>query len=381
MKLLAAFVGCLLLLVILWDAFEAIVLPRRVSRRLRLTRLFYRFTWKGWSLAARRMKPGKKRNSYLGYYGPLSLLFLLGVWALGLIIGFAMLHWAEGSRLDTNQGTASFKTDLYMSGTTFFTLGLGDVVPRGPMARFLTVAEAGMGFGFLAMAISYFPMLYQAFSKREIDISLLDARAGSPPSAVELLRRYGHKQNLDALAQLLRDWEVWSAELLEGLLSYPVLGYFRSQHNNQSWLAALTTILDACSLIIVSCEGAPDWQARMTFAMARHAIVDLAQVYDAPPRPPNPERLSSSELRELHILLEQTAIPFCDVEGADKKLAHLRRNYESYVNSLADHFMVTLPSWRRAGEALDNWQTSAWEHTPARFEESESAEQNAEHSW
>jgi hypothetical protein len=328
------------------------------------------------------MRPGKRRQTYLGFYGPLSLLLLLAVWAFALIVGFAGLQWAAGSPLSTGNGTATFRTDLYMSGTNFFTLGLGDVTPRTPLARLLTVAEAGMGFGFLAMVIGYFPMLYQAFSRREVNISLLDARAGSPPSAVELLRRYGHKQSLDALTQLLRDWEFWSAELLESHLSYPVLAYFRSQHNNQSWLAALTTILDACAMMIVATEGAPAWQARLTFAMARHAVVDLAQVYDAPPRPPDPDRLPQGELSRLRSTLAQTGLPFCDVEASDKKLAALRRNYEPYVNSLAGHFMVTLPSWCRAAKALDNWQTTAWERTPATFDLSESAEeQNEEHSW
>ena len=107
-----------------------------------------------------------------------------------------------------------FATDLYMSGTTFFTLGLGDVSPGTPVARLVTVVEAGTGFGFLAIVISYLPVLYGAFSQREANISLLDARAGSPPSAGELLRRQGERQNAEALGQYLRDWETWSAQLI-----------------------------------------------------------------------------------------------------------------------------------------------------------------------
>ena len=135
-----------------------------------------------------------------------------------------------------------------------------------------------MGFGFLAIVISYLPTLYGAFSQRELNISLLDARAGSPPTAAELLRRHAHFANSDVLTQYLRDWEIWSAQLMESHLSYPVLCYFRSQHDNQSWLAAFTTVLDVSALIIAYGTGAAKWQAQLTFAISRHAVVDLAEV-------------------------------------------------------------------------------------------------------
>ncbi|MBI3328075.1 MAG: two pore domain potassium channel family protein [Nitrospinae bacterium] len=282
MQAIVAVVSCALLFVVLWDAFEGIVLPRRVTRRLRLTRLFYRYTWLPWSAAGRRMRPGKRRERYLSYYGPLSMLLLLSVWAASLIVGFAMLQWAFGSAMNAPEGAATFGTDLYVRGTTFFTLGLGDVVPRTPLARALTVVEAGTGFGVLALVIGYLPVLYQAFSQREVSISLLDARAGSPPSATELLRRHS-QGHMEELRQLLRDWERWAAEVLESHLSYPVLGYYRSQHDNQSWLAALTTILDASALVIVGIDAGPARQALLTFAMARHAVVDLAQIFNTPP--------------------------------------------------------------------------------------------------
>src|SRR5712664_313072 len=174
------------------------------------------------------------------------------MWAASLIIGFGMLHWASGSSLVVQGAGATFWDDLYMSGTTFFTLGLGDVVPRRSLARGLTVVEGGVGFGFLAAVVGYLPVLYQAFSRREVSITLLDARAGSPPSAGELLHR--HAGDLDVLDTLLRDWEHWAAEVLESHLSYPVLSFFRSQHDNQSWLGALTTILDASALFMTALE-------------------------------------------------------------------------------------------------------------------------------
>src|SRR5439155_6213822 len=193
-------------------------------------------------------------------------------------------HYGMGSHVQASDGVPStFITDLYVSGTNFFTLGLGDVIPLTWPARTLTVLQAGMGFAFLAIVIGYLPVIYQAFSRREVFISMLDARAGSPPTAIELLKRHAEGRTLDGLDGLLREWEHWSAELLESHLSYPVLAYFRSQHDNQSWLAALTTILDASSLIMAGLKGRSSSQAKLTFAMARHTVVDLCQVFNAEP--------------------------------------------------------------------------------------------------
>ncbi len=249
----AVLLAILLILVILWDAFETIVLSRRVSRKFRLTRLFYRLLWRPWRGAARLFPAGNRRENALMVFGPLSLILLLVAWAVGLVVAFALLHWGLGSRMASADGTQGFLVDLYMSGTTLFTLGLGDVTPRTTLARGLTVAESGMGFAFLAMVIGYLPMISQAFSRREVNISMLDARAGSPPTAAQLLRRHRCEESED-LRDLLREWERWSAELLESHVSFPVLSYFRSQHDNQSWVAALTTILD---------EKIPDRAARM----------------------------------------------------------------------------------------------------------------------
>src|SRR4029079_18882956 len=147
-----------------------------------------------------------------------------------------------------------------------------------PFGRFVSVVETANGLGLFAVVISYLPVLYQSFSRRETSISLLDARAGSPSSAVELIRRHCRNGESAELTKLLGEWERWSAELLESHLSYPVLCYFRSQHDNQSWLRAVTTVLDTCALVMVGLKDGPAWQARMTFAMTRHAVVDIAQV-------------------------------------------------------------------------------------------------------
>jgi len=359
--LLWAIVGVVLIGVVLLDAFETIVLPRRVARRLRLARLVLRPTWQLWSSPARRYwHSGERRETYLSFYGPFALLLLIGVWATGLMGGFALLLWGLGAQLATTGGDAGFGTALYGSGTTFFTLGLGDVLPHTALGRVLVVLEAGMGFAFLALIISYVPVLSQAFSQREVNVSLLDARAGSPPSAVALLRRYVGEDFKPALAQVLLEGERWSAELLESHLSYPILAYYRSQHEQQSWLAGLTTILDVAALILVGIDGAPSRPARLAFAMARHAAADLSHILGTRPQASNPGRLPAADLAQLRALLAEAGVPLREGPEADKTLTDLRQMYEPFVSALADRLLMPLPPWLPAPGAKDVWKVTAW---------------------
>jgi hypothetical protein len=356
-----------LIVAVLWDAFETIVLPRRVTRRARLTSLYYRIIWRPWRTLCLSIKTRKRREVLLSVFGPLSLLVLLALWAACLVLSFALLHWALGTRLNVAAGLHDFATYLYMSGVIFFTLGFGDVVPVMHLGRVLTVLEAGVGFGFLALIIGYLPVIYQGFSAREVNISLLDARAGTPPTAAELLRRHGRNRDMAALNELLKDWERWGAELMESHLSYPVLCYFRSQHDNQSWLAALVTILDACALVMVGVDGAPTWQAQLTFAMARHAVVDISQIFQAAPRADFADRLRAEDMRRLRASLAADSVPLRDGAEADARLAELRRMYEPYVLTLAEYLAMPLSPWINAKDVVDNWQTSAWESNPQRL--------------
>ena len=293
MAALIALGSIVLILIVLIDAFETMLLPRRVRRQFRFARMFYVYSWDPWAAMARQIRSDKRRNTLLSLFGPLSILVLIAIWAVAMIMGFALLHWAIGTPLGGQDGAVGLGTYAYFSGVTFFTLGYGDVTPVGPPGRFLAVVETGTGFGFLALVISYLPVLYQAFSRREIAISLLDARAGSPPTAGTLLGRLARFSDLERLDQFLGEWERWAAEVLESQISFPVLSYYRSQHDNQSWLAALTAILDTSALVVAAVPKKDRTQAWMAFAMGRHVVVDLAQAFHVPPVDPPTDRLRS----------------------------------------------------------------------------------------
>jgi hypothetical protein len=358
--------GCVIIGVVLLDAFETVVLPRRVTRHFKLTAWFYRRTWIPWKKIAGHIKTPARQQSFLGYFGPLSLIWLLAFWAATLIFGFALLQYGIGGHEQLSREPITFGRILYHSGQTFFTLGYGDILPTSSLARALSVLEAGMGFAFLGVVIGYLPVVYGSFSRREIQISMLDARAGSPPTATELLVRLAGSSENPAIEQIvldevLRDWERWAGELLESGLSYPVLSFFRSQHSNQSWLGTLMTMLDVTSLLITGIESIHPGQARLTFAMARHAAVDLAQVVNARYDPQAPDRLTDGQFDTLRETLAAAGLKLRNSDEARQKLARLRSMYEPYLHSTAKNLMVALPPWQHPAKLRDNWQAGPWD--------------------
>jgi Ion channel len=361
MHLWATIGGIALIFAILLDAFETIVLPRRVQRSFRLTAWFYRSTWVPWRRLAQHIRKPSRRENFLGYFGPLSLILLLGLWAVGLIFGFACVQYGLGEHLQLSGEKITFGKVIYHSGETFFTLGYGDITPNNAAARALAVLEAGMGFAFLGVVIGYLPVVYSAFATREIEISLLDARAGSPPSATEFVTRLGCCPEQLVLDGILRDWERWCAELLSTQISYPALVFFRSQHANQSWLGALTVMLDVTSLIMTGVDGIHPDQAKLTFAMARHAAVDLAQVVRAQYSPNDAERNTVEDLKRMREELARHGVTFYDGPDASERLAELRALYEPYVYALARRLFITLPPWVRPEYKKDNWQSGPWD--------------------
>ena len=352
--------GIACLLIALFDAFQTVILPRRATGRFRVTRLYLILTWWPWGHLAGRMRNPRKRETALSYYGPLSLILLIMVWAGGLVFGFALLYSSLRNPIhDPLQAQPGFLADLYISGTTAFTLGLGDLTPHSPWARLLVVLESGIGLGFLALVIGYFPVLYGAFSRREVNISLLDARAGSPPTAGELMRRHAFEGGSDALNLLLVEWERWSAELLESHISYPLLCYFRSQHSNQSWIAALTAVLDVCALMIAGVQDHAARQAQLTFAIARHAVVDIAQIFSLVPVTDMEDRLPPERFEVLYKMLCQSGIRVCRDGESMERLRKMRLLYEGYSVALGRYLRMPLPPWVADHPHKDNWLSVA----------------------
>ena len=372
MRTAALIAGLLLCLSVLVDAFQTIILPRRPVGHLRITRLFYIVTWAPWSFLARHIPNRKAREQLYSIYGPGSLLLLLVVWAGFLLFGYALLFYALGSPFTDPLGLAwhpdRLRTDLYVSGTTLFTLGLGDVVPRSIAARTIIIFECASGLGLVALVIGYVPVLYGAFSRREISVALLDGRAGSPPTSAELLRRHAFEGGQEALVVLLIEWERWAAEILESHISYPILCYYRSQHDNQSWLSALTAVLDTCALLISVVPGEATRQAQLTFAIARHALVDLGHVFHLEKMEArfrdNPQgrdrlttdRLSKDHFKQLCDAMSESGLRLCGDPDAAARLHALRALYEPHAQAISNYLGMALPAWIPEPRAKDQWK-------------------------
>jgi hypothetical protein len=362
MHLFASIGGIVFIFVILMDAFETVVLPRKIKRQFRITGFFYKRTWRFWTRFAAHIKSPNRREGFLGYYGPLSLLILLGFWAAGLIFGFACVQYGFGDHLSLGTEKITFGKIMYFSGETFFTLGYGDLTPNNGAARALAVMEAGMGFAFLGVVVGYLPVIYNSFTTRELEISLLDARAGSPPTAAEFLGRLGCCPDQKVLDDIFRDWERWCADLLSSHISYPVLLFFRSQHGNQSWVGALTVMLDVTSLVMTGVQNIHADQAKLTFAMARHAAVDLAQVVNSEYSPHDPERLTPAVGTRLKNELIFRGVSLTEQPDSSARLAELRAVYEPYLQALGRRLFMAVPPWVHPDRKKDNWQGGPWDN-------------------
>jgi len=349
----ALIAGILLLVLLLQDAFEVMLLPRRVQRRWRLVRFYFRGTWAVWSAAGRLRREGAGRERLLSIYGPASMAVLFAVWAGGLIVAFALIQWA----IQSGRHPTHFGDQLYMSGVTFFTLGYGDVVPTTGLSRLVAVLEAGAGFGLIAVVIGYLPVLYQLFSRREAHVIQLDARAGSPPTAATMLKRHAESDGLEKLDELLRAWEVWGAELLESHLSYPMLAYYRSQHDDQSWLGALLAIMDTCALILVGVEDIKPLQARMTFAMARQVVLEMARSLGvSADKAADTDRLTQADFAKMVTIFEEVGLRWNGGADSPETLAAVRATYEPLAQGLARYLLIPLPGWVADENSSDHWE-------------------------
>ena len=377
MQVAAILVGIFLLAIVLLDAFQTIILPRRPVGRFRITKLFFLATWYPWTAFAGVLPSRRSREQMYSAYGPLALLVLFIVWAVLLIMAYALIYL--GLKMPFNDPThpatafQMLRSCLYVSGTTLFTLGLGDVQPNSHIARTLIVLESGTGLGFVALVIGYVPVLYTAFSNREISVALLDARAGSPPSAGELLLRHNFSGGHEAMTALLSEWERWAAGMLETHISYPILCYYRSQHDNQSWLSAVTAILDTCALLITTVEGPSTRQAQLTFAIARHVLVDLGHVFHLEPKEQRyrdhpATRLEDEEFARLCSILSEANFSLCSSSDTRARLSAIRKLYEPHAQAMGDYLHLELPLWAprpdNGPKKADGWNTVAKLRSP-----------------
>lgn len=344
MRALAIVVGLLLITACLQDVFEAVLLPRRIDREWRFMLFFYRFGWRTWSFLAKRMAGGRRRESVIAIFGPFSIMLLFASWGLSLIIGFGLIQWALPPRYVPH---LSLGRQLDRSADAFFTLGTEDLVSRSQSSLVLTFLEAGTGFGYIALMVSYLPVLYSHFWQRDARLVQLDARAGTPATAGTVLFRYGTLAKSSDLELWLADWERWAADLVETHSAYPMLAFYRSQHENQSWLATLAVILDLTTLLLAIGPDEMLMPASGAFLSARKVLEEICTSLgvDSSREKSVAARVSAQDWMEVIEFLNTASWKGFERRIDSSSVAALVGSYEPRLQALSRYLLLPLPSF------------------------------------
>ena len=287
MEAIAFALGAFLLALALWDLFQTIVVPRRTPGWFRIGRYLVRGTWRGLK-PLRNGRPGRSYDRVLGLFAPAATVALLVAWLGTLILGYGLILFALRDEL--RPVPADLGTALYFAATSVLTLGYGDIVADGALARAVITFAAISGLGSVALVVTFLFSLYASYQRREVHVVMLQASAGAPPSAVALLETYAQLGIVERLPGLFRDWQAWAAEVLDSHVAYPLLGYFRSSHDNLSWISALGTVLDASSLVLTTIEGLPRGDAKLFKRMGTHLVEDISNLGFAAGQPTDLDR-------------------------------------------------------------------------------------------
>jgi hypothetical protein len=344
LNMLSMAAGIVLVVITLGDIFQVVVVPRSTGRRYRISFYVWRCTWRVWPALGWRIYPSdsERREEFLAIFAPFMLIVLLGVWVALLILGFALLSW--GLRAGLTPANASFGTMLYFAGTSLLTIGFGDVVGRTAGPRLVALLAGLAGLSLLSITTAYLFAIFGSFQRREMFVVTVGARAGAPPSGVDLLAIAGYSMTRDDLPALMIDAQRWSALVMESHLAYPVLAFFRSSHDDQSWIGTLGTLLDAATLLMTTVAGVKSGQARIMYNVGRHATRDLA-VYFQAGTDNKAVGIERSEFDHACDRLVAAGYQLQDRDEAWLRFSDLRATYASHLNELARLFEIPPISW------------------------------------
>lgn len=334
-------IGFSLVLAVVWDVFQTVVLPRPTPTRWRLAKNLTRYAYRFWRWRALRLSDSNRRERWLGIFGPSIVLVLLIAWILILIVGFGLVFHALGDEF--HPPVRSLGSAFYAAGVSLITIGFGDIVPTAGPTRLLVVIAAGTGLGTVALVITYLFSLYGSFQRREILVTTLDARAGAPPSGIALLETYARTKMVGELPRLFGQWETWAAEVLDSHVSYPVLVYFRSTHDNESWISSVGAVLDAAVLSVTTIEDIPTGGAEMFVGIGVHLVEDISSFFGFPQ-----DELPGVEREEFLAVRERLSTAGYAVRPAELGWAAFiehRRRYAARLNHLAGYLLTPPTQW------------------------------------
>jgi hypothetical protein len=333
--------GVFLVGLTLVDVFQSIVVPRRAPRSGPGS-LLVRALWQVWQPLADRAGSPDRREGVLASFGALAVILLLVFWLGSLILGYGLILYAL--RAQVKPPPENLFSAMYFGGTSMLTIGFGDIAPTGGLARLVTLVAAATGLGLFALVISFLFTLYGGFTRREVAVVSLEAAAGAPPSGITLLESYALGGILDDLPRLFEAWQAWAAEILDSHLAYPVLAYFRSSHDNDSWISSLGAVMDASTLVLTTIEGGPKGWAKLCNSVGGHCLEDLVQYFGLPDPRDGPQ-VERSEFEEACDRLERAGYAVRARDEAWQRFAGLRSGYAGRVNALARYWSTPPAQW------------------------------------
>jgi len=334
-------IGVLFVGAVLWDVFQTVVVPRPSPGRFRIARNLTRFSWRIVRALALRMGSSRRRDGMTGAFAPFMVLLLLVAWVLTLLVGFGLIDFAL--RDEIAPPPASISEAVYAAGTALFTIGFGDYVPTGTLARIVSLVAAGSGLGIVALVVTYLFMLYGGFQRREVQVVTLDARAGAPASGVNLLETYSRLGLVAELPELFATWETWAAEVLDSHVAYPILNYFRSSHDNESWVGSCGAVLDAATLVLTTIEGVPRGHAEMFTAMGEHLVEDVGHLFHFENQPG--AGIARMEFEEARFRLAKAGYALADSDRAWPAFVARRGHYAARLKLLAAWILSPPSQW------------------------------------
>jgi hypothetical protein len=339
--ILEGFVGGLLVTIVLLDIFNSVIVPRPTVRGTLLSRSITRPGWRAWRALGTRVQEINKREAMLAVFPPMALVLVLIAWVILLAIGFGLLiHSLRGEF----QPRPHILGSLYVSAASLFGLGQSAFVPAGRAARVVTPIINATGLGTIALVITFLFSLYANFQKREARVVMLDARAGAPPSGVTLLETYAQLDMRDRLPNVFVEWEIWSAEVLDSHLAYPILTYFRSSHDNESWISALGAVLDAATLMVSTIDDGPTGPAKMMVGMGAHLVEDISNQFGLPQN--GDVGVEREEFEDARRRLATAGYALRDdADSSWAKFTKMRGAYASRLNAMARQWATPPALW------------------------------------
>jgi hypothetical protein len=347
MDLVLFLAGLVLLGIVLWDIFQSIVVPRPTPGRLRLGRYLIPPTWRLWRAIGTRARNAQATDWFLGLYAPGAAILLFVVWLAIIIVADGLMLFALRAEVTPQLGT--FFDALYFAGTSVLTLGFGEIVATGGLSRVVVIVAAVTGLGVVALVITFVFSLFANYQRREVLVVTLTARAKAPPSAVTLLETHARLDMVGELPDLFREWERWAAEVLDSHVAYPLLAYFRSSHDNISWISALGAVLDSAALVVTTIQEVPRGQAEMMLRVGAHLVEDISNFIA---QPGDGSAVDEVGFAIVHEHLERAGYKLEPRDRAWRAFERVRRTYAGRLEALASYWATPAPSWSDHHRAL-----------------------------